>query len=93
MAFVLLGIVVLLVLGEVYAGDDAPELGATIDGEPAPEQLRLDSSDSDVRNVSVALALMALGVLVLTWLYWRHTGKAARRRSAAVPDLEAEPSQ
>ncbi|MDH3755079.1 MAG: hypothetical protein OEU32_14510 [Acidimicrobiia bacterium] len=91
---VLLGVSVLLVVGEVYAGSSGrPELAETIDGEPAPAQLVTESSAADVRNVSVVLGLLALAVLVLSFLYWRHTGRAARRRFIAADADAARPEE
>jgi hypothetical protein len=79
MVLAIVAIVALLVVGEVYGGTDV-QTGATVDGEPAIEQLVGKQSGADVRNASVALGLLALSILVATYFYFRHTGRAARRR-------------
>lgn len=83
MALAVIAVVTLLVVGEVYGGTDV-EVGATVDGEPAVEQLIGPQSGADVRNASVALGLLGLAVLLATYFYWRHTGRAARRRHRAA---------
>lgn len=79
MVLAIVAIFALLAVGEVYGGTDV-QPGATVDGEPAIEQLVGKQSGADVRNASVALGLLALGLLVATYFYFRHTGRAARRR-------------
>jgi|GEM_PF-4487080 hypothetical protein len=84
-----LAILVLLAVGDVYAGKTGgAEFGATIDGEPAISQLQQQESGADVRNASVGLGLVAVGVLVLTYFYWRHTGLVGRRRALAKQEKE-----
>ncbi len=83
MALAIVAIVALLAVGEVYGGTDV-QTGTTIDGEPAIEQLVSKESGADVRNASVALGLLALSILVGTYFYFRHTGRAARRRLNAA---------
>lgn len=103
MVLAIVAIVALLVIGEVYGGTDL-QPGTTVNGEPAVEQLVGKQSGADVRNASVALGLLALGILVATYFYFRHTGRAARRRlsaereaarrvptEATAPDSRVEP--
>ena len=89
MVLAVVGVITLLLVGDVYAGTDI-EVGTSIDGEPAVEQLVGPQSGADVRNASVALGLLALAVLIGTYFYWRHTGRSARRRFEAERAGEAE---
>jgi hypothetical protein len=96
MVLAVVAIVALLVIGEVYGGTDV-QTGATVNGEPGIEQLVGKQSGADVRNASVALGLLALAILVATYFYFRHTGRAARRRLNArraaartAPSVHAE---
>lgn len=79
LALAVVFVVTLLVIGEAYGGTDV-RLGVTVDGEPGVEQLVGDDTGTDVRNASVALGLIGLGVAIATYFYWRHTGHQARRR-------------
>ena len=72
----------LIVVGELYSSGARPELAsATDDGLP----VELDGSDEEIRNISIGLGGLSASVLLLTALYWMHTGRQARLRVLGPP--------
>jgi len=77
MILALLMVTALIVVGELYTGGARPELAsATDDGLP----VELDGSDDEIRNISIGLGGLAASVLLVTALYWIHTGRVAKER-------------
>ena len=71
-----LAVTVLVAIGELTSGS-RPELSAaTDDGLP----VELDGSDDEIRNVSIGLGGLAATVLLVTALYYVHTGRVAKDR-------------
>ncbi len=73
----LLMVTALIVVGEMYSTGARPQLAsATDDGLP----VQLDGSEDEIRNVSIGLGGLGASVLLVTALYWIHTGRLAKER-------------
>ncbi len=73
----MLMVTALIVVGELYSTGARPQLAsATADGVP----VQLDGSEDEIRNISIGLGGLGASVLMITALYWIHTGRLAKER-------------
>ena len=75
-----------LVCGAALAQESTPETFPEPEEQPTVER-DIDDTDDEFRVALIGLIGVAVVTFVLIFLYWRHTGRAARRRFEAVHGL------
>lgn len=72
-----------LVCGAALAQESTPETFPEPEEQPTVER-DIDDTDDELRVAVIGLIGVAIATFVLMILYWKHTGRAARRRFEVI---------